>query len=177
MKGYAQKSALFGNANHGNAFDDNEATAEMGLPTEISVRRGAIIDKVTFIYGQKKMEHGGNGGSEQVFKLEEGERIVSVEGTIGKFGNVDTIRSLKFTTDKNHIFVVNQPVVIPKPGFKFEVEDGYAISALHGRADRYLRAIGFYALNLKKQDEMQKRIQEKTQDKTGDLLSGIMPGK
>lgn len=164
-----KKSELFGNSKTGTAFDDSGAhtQAGLGLPTGISVRRGSIIDKVTFIYGAKKMEHGGQGGSEQTFSLEKDERIVGVEGSIDYFDHADTIQSLKFTTDKGRVFAVNQPG--SKRKFKFETEEGYAICALHGCADRYVRGIGFYALNMKKQDEARK--------KTGDLLSGMMPGK
>lgn len=177
LKNMAKKSDLFGNQNSGKAFDDNETHAQgnLGLPTGISVRRGSIIDKVTFIYDQKKLEHGGKGGSEQIFQLQKDERIISVEGTISKFGNIDTIQSLKFTTDKNHSFNVNRSNSNNK--FKFEAEDGYAIYALHGRADQYVRGIGFYALNVKQLSETEEKNKNQTQEKAKDFLGTMMSGK
>lgn len=140
------KSSVNGNNQYGAAFDDAEKCAEKGqpFPCGIIIRKGAIIDSLGFAYDGFTLTHGGKGGSEQTFTLRKDEYIIKVKGTYEAFGKDVVISSLEFTTNKGNVFSANRPTG-NSHSFEYKAEDGYAISALHGRAGSYLGAIGFYA--------------------------------
>lgn len=141
-----KKSALFGaNAGHGKEFDDVNLYSEKGLgfPDRIIIRRGCIIDCLTFGYEGQVMEHGGRGGSECSFTLQNGEYIIAVSGNYATFNGLKVIQNLCFVTNRNRRFEIQTPC----PGstyFEYKVESGYAVCCLFGREDRYLEDIGFY---------------------------------
>lgn len=141
-----EQSPLYGNKKYGQAFDDAEPCNEkcFPFPVQITIRKGAVIDKLAFAYDGLTTEHGGNGGTPSGMTLQEGEHIVKVCGTHAKFNNDDVIETLSFTTDKGRSFSAGTP----KPGngyFEYKARDGYAICALHGRSANYVGGIGFYA--------------------------------
>lgn len=141
-----RKSSTNGNTNYGRAFDDAEICAGKGLPFPcgIIIRKGVIIDNVGFAYDGFTLAHGGKGGSEQSISLRHDEYIIKVTGTYEPFGRDVVISSLEFTTNQGNVFSANRPTRNSQ-SFEYKAEDGYAICALHGHADNYLGAIGFYA--------------------------------
>lgn len=149
LKGFMdnmKKSSLLGNnLKYGKEFDDVEVLTSKGLsfPKCIVVRRGCIIDNLTFVYSDFVAEHGGVGGAKQEFALQENEHIVKVEGTYNQFSGQSLIENLKFSTDKGRVFDVGHP----RKGanyFEFQAENGQAICGMFGRSDRYLANVGFY---------------------------------
>lgn len=141
-----KKSELFGDSRYGKEFDDIELFSKNGLsnPKSIIIRKGCIIDNLTFKYNDFSAVHGGTGGSEDETMLEKDEYIVKVSGTYGKFGKEFLIETLSFTTNRGNEITAGQPNP-SKENFEYKVEDGYAICALFGRADNYLNCIGFYS--------------------------------
>lgn len=141
-----KKSELFGDTRYGKAFDDLELCSKNGLPfpNRIIIRKGAIVDNLTFMYNGNTMGHGGQGGSKNETLLAKDEYIVKVAGKFGRFGNETLIETLAITTNKGKVFSVGQPA--PGGGyFEYKAEEGYAICALFGRSDRYLNSVGFYS--------------------------------
>lgn len=139
------KSKLFGNDRYGNSFDDSEqcCARSFPFPVRIIVRKGAIIDNLTFVFNEMTMAHGGNGGTQQEFSLQSDEHIVKVVGNTARFSNDVVIENISFTTDKGRTFSAGQP----KRGdgyFECVAQDGYAVCTMHGWASNYLGAIGFY---------------------------------
>lgn len=154
-----KKSPLFGsNERHGMDFDDLDDYCQKSFmfPKRISVRKGCIIDKLTFIYDNLTCGHGGNGGAESNFNLQQDEHIIRVTGNFSRFANTYVIESLRFYTDKGQDMAFGTP----RPGsnyFDYQAAKGNAICGLFGRSEQYLENIGFY---------------EKPVD-----MSGMMPGK
>ena len=141
-----KKSELFGDSRYGKEFDDIVLCSEKGFsnPRSIIIRKGEIIDNLTFEYNGYATEHGGSGGTKKEAMLGKDEYIVKVAGTYGNFGNELLIETLSFTTNKGNVISAGQPA----PGknyFEYKAEESYAICALFGRADRYLNCIGFYS--------------------------------
>lgn len=141
-----EKSPLMGAKPTTKPFDDLKPYCDEGSPavTEIVVRSGAIIDNITFVCGEKRYSHGGNGGSARKFVLVGDEFIVAVKGTYTIFCNMDCISSLVFTTNKGREFSVGNAGSTNK--FEFKAPKGMQICALFGNADKYLCNIGFYAV-------------------------------
>lgn len=144
-----KKTELFGDSRYGKEFDDIELFSKNGLsnPKSIIIRKGCIIDNLTFEYNDFSAVHGGTGGSEEETMLEKDEYIVKVSGTYGKFGKEFLIETLSFTTNKGKEISTGQPNP-GKENFEYKAEDGYAICALFGRADNYLNCIGFYSIKM-----------------------------
>lgn len=141
-----KKSELFGDSRYGKDFDNIDICGEKGLPNpkSIIIRKGDIIDNLTFVYNGYTTAHGGLGGTKYETQLGENEYIVKVAGTYGKYGNEALIKTLAFTTNKGNVFSAGQP----RPGkdyFEHMAEEGYAICTLFGRAGRFLNCIGFYS--------------------------------
>lgn len=145
LKNVIKQSAMYGNDEYGNAFDDTNACREKNLsfPTEIIARKGAIVDNLGFVYGNILLVHGGTGGNPMKFTLEKDEHIIRVSGSQERFDNVMLIQSLEFETDKKRVFSVGYPSQNGR--FDYRVEPGYGICAMYGRSANYLGAIGFYA--------------------------------
>ena len=144
LKDCIDQSPVCGNKDYGKEFDDMEQCAEKTLPfpRRIAVRTGSVIDRLEFGYDGFALGHGGKGGAPQEFSLKQGEHIVKVEGACCDFGGKVTVRALKFTTDKGNVIQVGTE---GGENFEFKAKDGYAICAMYGRADNYVRGIGFYA--------------------------------
>lgn len=141
-----KKSDLFGDPRYGKEFDDIDLCSEKGFsnPQSIIIRKGAIIDNLTFVYNGYTTAHGGSGGSKNEAMLGKDEYIVKVAGTYAKFGNELLIETLAFTTNKGNVISAGQPTP-GKDYFEYKAEEGYSICALFGRADRYLNCIGFHS--------------------------------
>ncbi len=141
-----KKSDLFGDPRYGKEFDDIDLCSEKGFsnPQSIIIRKGAIIDNLTFVYNGYTTAHGGSGGSKNEVMLGKDEYIVKVAGTYAKFGNELLIGTLAFTTNKGNVISAGQPTP-GKDYFEYKAEEGYSICALFGRADRYLNCIGFHS--------------------------------
>lgn len=148
MKDAVKQSPLFGiNQGRGTAFDDQPVNSEKGLPfpRKIIIRRGCIIDKISFEYESHSTPHGGEGGSLYTLSLNEGEYIVKVAGTSSSFDSQMTIQDLVFTTSNGRNLGVGSPSRSNSNYFEYTVEKGYAICGLHGRAKPYVYNIGFHA--------------------------------
>lgn len=131
-------------------FDDADACAEMNLafPSRIDFHQGYIVDGLEIHYGSQCLKHGGQGGSPNQFPLSKDEHIVRVEGKYSPWGG-GTIMDLVFFTDKGRSFGKGRPVAAEKVYFSYEAPKGHAIFALYGRADHYIRHIGFYTRPIK----------------------------
>ncbi len=141
----ADKSPFYGNQNYGTEFDDMAVCSEHGfpLPSAIVVRKGGIVDQVSFLYKEFEAKHGGEGGTKHRYDLDSDEKIVKVRGCMGKFANERVIAALEFTTDKKRVLAVGS--VSGREGvFEFSAKEGHAICALYGRSARYMGGIGFY---------------------------------
>ena len=106
------------------------------------MRTGSVIDRLEFGYDGLTLGHGGKGGAPQEFSLKQGEHIVKVEGACCDFGGKVTVRALKFTTDKGNVIQVG---TAGGENFEFKAKGGYAVCAMYGRADNYVRGVGFHA--------------------------------
>lgn len=149
-----RKSELLGeDTGRGENFDDMEKYSDGGCPPVKSIvaRAGCIIDNIAFVYEGETFKHGGNGGSESTFNLEEGEFITEVSGGTTRFDNRWTIAGLVFMTNKGREFKVGAPASTGK-SFKFSTEEGGSLACMFGRADRYLELIGFYEVPEVKND-------------------------
>lgn len=144
------KSPLYGPQFDIQEFDDAEACTEMNLafPTQIDFRQGVIVDGLEIHYGSQCLKHGGQGGSPNQFPLSKDEHIVRVEGKYSSWGD-GTIMDLLFTTDKKRSFGKGRPTVADEGYFSYDAPNGHAIFALYGRADHYIRHIGFYTRPIK----------------------------
>lgn len=139
-----RKSELLGeDTGRGGNFDDMEKYSNKGCPAvkKIIVRTGCIVDSIAFVYEGETFQHGGNGGSESVFNLEEGEFITEVTGGSSHFDGRWTIAWLVFSTNKGRQFKAGSP---NGKSFRFAAEDGGSLSCMFGRSDRYVQLIGFY---------------------------------
>ena len=68
--------------------------------TEIRVRAAKYIDAIQVVYGETSAPtHGGKGGQEHTFQLDDDERIVRIEGRGAKY-----IDQLQFFTNKGDFF-------------------------------------------------------------------------
>lgn len=141
-----KKSELFGDPRYGKEFDDIDLFSEKGFsnPQSIIIRKGDIIDNLTFVYNGYTAAHGGSGGSKKEAILGKDEYVVKVAGTYRKYGNEVLIETLAFTTNKGNVISAGQPIP-GKDYFEYKVEEGYSICALFGRADRFLNCIGFHS--------------------------------
>lgn len=156
MMGLFDKSPLFGPPAPGFPetdplkFDDADACAEMNLafPTRIDFHQGHIVDGLEIHYGSRSLKHGGQGGSPNKFTLEAGEHIVRMEGKYSPWGS-GTIMDLVFFTDKGRGFGKGRPTAADEGYFSCDAPKGHAIFALYGRADHYIRHIGFYTRPIK----------------------------
>lgn len=147
LKKLFKKSQLFGSNSYGSQFDDIETYCEKGalIPTSIIIRKGLIIDNLTFVYQEYSAVHGGRGGTLIETKLSQDDYIVKVSGTYGHFANQDLIETLTFTT-KNGKVISSEKSTSNKMDFEYVAEEGHHICALFGRAGYYLNSIGFYTL-------------------------------
>ena len=157
--GMFEKSPLYGTPVSGAPeFDDAQTCAGMGpaFPKQIDFRQG---DSLAFRYDAQTLKHGGTGGSPNSFTLAADEHIVRVEGKFSSWGG-GTIMDLVFMTDKNRSLGKGRPTPGTEGYFEFRAKEGQAVFGMFGRADHFLRNIGFYA-----------RPIESTQG--GDIFSGL----
>lgn len=153
MMNMFEKSPLYGTPILGApAFDDAEACAGMGaaFPKQIDFRQGAIVDNLTLHYDSRILSHGGQGGSPNSFPLQDAEHIVRVDGKFSSWGG-GTIMDLVFMTDRNRSFGKGRPMPGDEGYFSFRPKEGHAVFALHGRADHFIRNIGFYTRPIKEE--------------------------
>jgi hypothetical protein len=148
IKGIMPRSEQFGKNNDQESatFDDSVRYAqEIFSPVKrIIVRQGNIIDNLAFDYGSTTVGHGGKGGTEREFVLQEDEYIVSVSGTNGSNNGINAIKSLKFETSKNRSFSVGGAGESP---FSYKAKENHSIVAFFGEAGQYLNTIGFYTVD------------------------------
>lgn len=124
----------------GKAYSDPEP--ERGTRViEVQVRAGDHVDSVQLLYMQGDgrtvagPQHGGGGGSLNVFHLDADEYLIGISGRSGDF--VDSIR---FETNKR-----TSPTFGGKGGnrdFRIEVPANAQVSGLVGRSGQFLDAVG-----------------------------------
>lgn len=147
IMGMFEKSPLYGTPVSGAPeFDDAETCAGMGpaFPKQIDFRQGVIVDSLAFRYDTQTLKHGGQGGSPNSFTLAANEHIVRVEGKFSSWGG-GTIMDLVFMTDRNRSLGKGRPTPGAEGYFEFRAKEGHAVFGMFGRADHFLRNIGFYA--------------------------------
>ncbi len=88
----------------GDAFSDGVLPAE-AVVVGVKVRHGDLIDSVELLYKTPKGKvvslgkHGGDGGEESIFMLEEGELIKGVKGDVNELG----VTNLTIVTNKRKV--------------------------------------------------------------------------
>lgn len=117
----------------GRPFFDDSASPITGM----SVRSGAWIDAVQLLTDDGSTQsHGGSGGHETVFVLDDGETITSVFG----WHDGTYVRRLGFRTSLGR---TSGPLGSGgSEHFELAVPDGHVLTGLHGRSGGYLDAIG-----------------------------------
>lgn len=152
--GKTRKSDFLGeDVNRGGNFDDMEKYSDLGCPPvrKIVGRSGCTVDSIAFFYDGDGFKHGGNGGTEVVFNLQEDEFITKVTGGTTRFDNRWTIAGMVFTTNKGREFKIGVSGSTGKT-FQFEAKEGGSLACMFGRSDRYLELIGFYEVPVGKAD-------------------------
>eukprot|EP00475_Leptophrys_vorax_P040820 TRINITY_DN76422_c0_g2_i5.p1 TRINITY_DN76422_c0_g2~~TRINITY_DN76422_c0_g2_i5.p1 ORF type:complete len:356 (+),score=92.14 TRINITY_DN76422_c0_g2_i5:182-1249(+) len=121
----------------GSPFDDGDIAHD--TIASIHIRCGRMIDAIGIAYrgeSQPKRMHGGTGGREEVFNLDDGEYITRVEGRAG--GAVD---GLRFFTNKGR----SSMWYGDNGGAAFvSTEDGKVLKYVSGRSGGGLDAICFH---------------------------------
>jgi len=124
----------------------------LGLPTQIVICSGDVIDSVSFIYGEFELPVlGGNGGGKHVFSLRANEYIVKVSGayTSNYFG-ASALTALSFYTNLGNIYGVTANSRA-ESHFEYEVPADKVICCLFGSRSEhtdgsvFVSTIGFYA--------------------------------
>ena len=116
--------------------------------TQIVIHHGCAIDSIQVTYktydGKTivRPKHGGDGGGETVIVLDDGERIITVAGTLQSF----RVQQLTFVTQKNSGEI---QIYGPYGGCSNQCGIGTflmhgKINSIFGRAGVYVSAIGFY---------------------------------
>jgi hypothetical protein len=131
------KSTIYG-GNGGNSFTDDLTTEK--IITRVIVRHGELVDSIQLRWktssGDRSGErHGGGGGAESYFDLNEGECIESISGEAGDF-----VRKLAFKTNAGKEYTFGKGGCGSKP-FTIDVK-GKKILGFWGRSGAYLDAIG-----------------------------------
>lgn len=148
MKIDSVKSPLYKSSDYGELFDDSNVWQDrnLGLPKNIVVRSGAIVDSVAFQYQEVRLPHGSVGGADIVVDLQNGEYITKVTGDFKYFRDVKLLNRLTFTSNMGNTYDCNCGG--GTDSFSFEPGDGYAIYCLHGKSSTYVGGIGFYAAKI-----------------------------
>lgn len=131
-------TAIFGGSGGAAFIDDVSQVKRVKL---IRVGHGAVVDSVQFVWELRDgrtdegKRHGGGGGNQTHFELQDGETLVKITGRSGGF-----VDQLTFHTSRGRSFG-------PYGGgggkdFTLVPEHGDAILGLHGRAGHGLDAIG-----------------------------------
>jgi S1-C subfamily serine protease len=125
--------------NGGTAFDDKELPEGTRI-TGVKIRHGAWIDSVELLYktadGKTESlgQHGGQGGTEKTFLLDEGEHIQTI---CARGANV--VESLKIITNKRQSIVFGNETTNKE--LRMEVQR-HEVVGFYGRAGLYLDQLG-----------------------------------
>ncbi|GLJ52069.1 hypothetical protein SUGI_1107370 [Cryptomeria japonica] len=115
----------------------------------ITVRHGDVIDAIQVEYhlkGETKdnditaPQHGGNGGTATRIELAADEELIKVEGYAGNYRDINTITSLKFTTNQR----VSGPFGTDIVNY-FKSDPNGKIVGFYGHSGIYLDSLGIYA--------------------------------
>ena len=177
LKGMAGQSSLYGQKGIGTSEFDAQGTHESkgyGFPTGILIRRGAIIDRIGFLYEGGELAYGGNGGSASTYTLEKEEYIVKVTGCFASFGGKPTLQHILFYTSKGRKLGSGENRN-GKDFFEYTAEKGMAVYCLFGRLNSYVNCIGFHTMKSGSGKDMGMPGADKLpdMDKMGDKLSGL----
>ena len=124
----------------------------LGLPTQIIVCSGDVIDSVSFVYGEFELPVlGGNGGGKHAFSLKANEYIVRVSGayTHNYFG-ASALTALSFYTNLGNVYGVSANSRA-EGHFEYEAPADKVICCLFGSRSEhtdssvFVSTIGFYA--------------------------------
>lgn len=130
----------------GNSFNDHLFVVQLGDISrdvgEITIRAGKYIDAVNIGFRaggsmhSSVDQHGGTGGQRYVFKLGQGEKIISMNGTYGKY-----VHQLQFHTDRNRSSRVYGGDKGPA-SFHYRAPSNCSIVGFTGRSGAQIDAIG-----------------------------------
>ena len=124
----------------GNAFCDDDLPHHARV-VEVRVFAGQYVDSLQIVYEtengerQSLSKHGGNGGNQNVFTLDEGEYITGISGRYGQY--VDSIR---IHTNRKTSQLYGGPG--GSADYHYEAERGAKIVGFYGRSGNYIDAIG-----------------------------------
>jgi len=124
--------------NGGLPFDDLEESGNfLGKISSITVRHGSFVDNICIQYkGGSSYPHGGTGGEEDVFYLNDDEWVTKIEGRSGK--HLDQVQ-----------FILNSGERSPRyggtGGEPFEEQmDGRIVKSVFGRSGSVIDQLGVY---------------------------------
>lgn len=116
-----------------------------GRLAKVTARGGSWVDAVRCTWDDDGdlddgTNHGGSGGEETVLKLEPGESLVQVSGTLLTMDDTTVIGSLSFKTTKRTVGPVGEST--DGKTFTLDAPKGQEICGFQGRSSDYLDAIG-----------------------------------
>lgn len=124
----------------------------LGMPTQIVICSGDVIDSVSFVYGEFELPVlGGNGGGRHAFPLKANEYIVKVSGAYThNYYGASALTALSFYTNLGNVYGVNANSRA-EAHFEYEAPADKVICALFGSrsvhtdGSVFVSTIGFYA--------------------------------
>ncbi|MCR5823637.1 MAG: endonuclease/exonuclease/phosphatase family protein [Lachnospiraceae bacterium] len=112
------------------------------LPRSISIRTGNRVDSVTFNYPHGSARVGGNGGSEKIFVLNDGEYLTSVTLCKAKKSLFGTYRISYISFTTNFGRTVSGGTWSENNSYTYTAPEGYAIAGLQGFAGDEIDRLG-----------------------------------
>lgn len=136
------------------AYDGKEVYEShlLGLPTQIVIRNGEVIDAVSFVYGEFELPVlGGGGGGKHVFSLKANEYIVKVTGSFtSNYYGASALTALSFYTNLGNVYGVSS-TSRADGHFEYEAPAGKVVcclfgsSSVHTDGSVFVSTIGCYA--------------------------------
>jgi hypothetical protein len=136
-------------------FNDTDFVKNRKRITEIVLHTGWIVDGIQFIYDNDPSSrfHGGRGGYQQRYKMQDGEYIVSITGKIGnyEYNRYSTICSIEIRTNKGKVIRGGEERACWNlKNFSFTAENGKQVFALSGCYNGYLCGLDAYTKEVSK---------------------------
>jgi adenosine deaminase CECR1 len=131
------------------SFDDSSVITANSKIKSIEIRCGEIIDniKINYTDGTSSGAHGGNGGSLQVFSLDDDESVTEISGYYGTWWNETVIKQINIITNKKKHSYGSDIYAFSSIPFSIKTSDKYPITGFYGSTSHiqqgvYLTRIG-----------------------------------
>jgi alkaline phosphatase D len=124
----------------GDYFDDAERLGLKSRLIRIRVRSGDRVDALAVDYDDGlSVNHGGNGGSEQILELNPGEYLRRMTVSVGQRKGTTSVHYLKLTTSQGRVLEAGKKTAST---LDYAAEPGRHIAGFRGRAGRELDKLG-----------------------------------